>query len=182
MRNLTRILEMQMAEPKARAPKPVAIEAQRTASEEIHAAKDFTSAAFSYPTFEVPEFFRSLAEQSLNQTRDAYARMKTAAEDATDILEDSIESARGTVRDAQFKALDLAKANADATFELARKLLTTTSVGDAVQLQTTFARERFEALVDYSKDVQAIVSKVSADASKPARAIFDKAIGAAKAA
>jgi phasin len=174
---------MQMAEPKARAAKPVAVEtAQKTASEQISAAKDFTSAAFSYPTFEVPEINRSFAEQGLNQTRDAYARMKTAAEDATDILEDSIETARGNVREAQFKAIDLAKANADATFDLFRKLLTTTSVGDAVQLQTAFARERFEALVDYSKDVQATVTKVSTEASKPAKAIFDKALSAAKAA
>jgi phasin len=172
-----------MAEPKARAPKSVAAEkAQRTASEQFSAAKDFTSAAFSYPTFEVPEIFRSFAEQGLNQTRDAYARMKTAAEDATDILEESIETARGTVRDAQFKALDLAKANADATFDLFRKLLTTTSVGDAMQLQTTFARERFEALVDYSKDVQAAVTKVSEQATKPAKAIFEKTVNAAKAA
>ena len=163
--------------------KSVAVEAaKKTASEQTSAAKDFTSAAFSYPTFEVPEIFRSFAEQGLTQTRDAYARMKTAAEDATDVLEDSIESARGTVRDAQFKAIDLAKANTDATFALFRKLLTTTSVGDAVQLQTAFARERFEALVDYSKDVQATVTKVSTEASKPAKAIFDKALGAAKAA
>ena len=167
---------------KARATKAAAEAAKKTASEQISAAKDFTSAAFSYPTFEVPEILRSFAEQGLSQTRDAYARIKTATEDATDILEDSIETARGTVRDAQFKAIDLAKANADATFELFRKLLTTKSVGDAVQLQTAFARERFEAMVDYSKDVQATVTKVSAEASKPAKAIFDKALSAAKAA
>jgi phasin len=174
---------MASTDPKARAPKPVAVEAaKKTASQQNSAAKDFTNAAFSYPTFEVPEMFRSFAEQGLSQTRDAYARMKTAAEDATDILEDSIESARGTVRDAQFKAIDLAKANTDATFDFFRKLLTTTSVGDAVQLQTAFARGRFEALVDYSKDVQATVTKVSTEASKPAKAIFDKALSAAKAA
>ena len=126
--------------------------------------------------------FRSFAEQGLTQTREAYARMKSAAEEATDILEDSIETTRESVRDAQLKAIDLAKANTDATFDLFRKLLTTTSVADAVQLQTAFARERFEALVDYSKDVQATVTKVGTEASKPAKAIFDKALSAAKAA
>ena len=75
------------------------------------------------------------------------------------MLEDSIETTRESVREVQFKALDLAKANADATFDLFRKLLTTTSVADAVQLQTAFARERFEAMVDYSKDVQATMTQ-----------------------
>ena len=51
-----------------------------------------------------------------------------------------------------------------------------------MQLQTAFARERFEALVDYSKDVQATLTKVGTEASKPAKAIFDKAMSAAKAA
>lgn len=155
--------------------------AEATAKTES-AAHDFTSAAFSYPTFEIPELFRSFTEQGLNQTREAYQRIKTAAEEATDALEDSIETARVNIRDAQLKALDVAKANADATFELVRKLLATTSVADAVQLQTAFARERFEALVDYSKDVQATVTKAGTEASKPAKAVFEKAFAAAKAA
>ena len=158
-------------ESKARAAKP---QVEKLASE----AKD----AFAFPTFEVPEIFRSFTEQGLNQTRETYARMKSAAEDATDVLEESMEQARQTVRDAQFKALDLAKSNTDATFAFYRQLLNTSSVGDALQLQTTFARERFEALVDYSKDVQATLTKVGTEASKPAKAIFDKTLAVAKAA
>ena len=145
-------------------------------------AKSMMDAAFAYPKFEVPEMVRSFTEEGLKQTRDAYARAKTAAEEATDLLEESLETSRNSMREAQFKALDMAKANADATFDLMRKMLTATSVSDAVQLQTTFARERFEAFVDYSKDVQELVSKASADAGKPAKAIFEKSFAAAKAA
>lgn len=170
---------MATTESKARAPKAAAETIEKTAKS---AAKDFTGAAFSLPSFEVPEIFRSFAEQGMTQTREAYARIKSAAEDATDMLEDSMETTREGLRDAQFKALDVAKANTDAAFNLFKQLLTTTSVADAVQLQTSFARERFEALVDYSKDVQATLTKVGAEASKPAKAIFDKAMTAAKAA
>ncbi len=174
---------MATTQSKARAAKAAAANtAEKTASAAKSAAKDFSSAAFSLPTFEVPEIFRSFTEQGMTQTREAYARMKSAAEDATDMLEDSMETTREGLRDAQFKALDVAKANADAAFDLFKKLLTTTSVADAMQLQTSFARERFEALVDYSKEVQATITKVGAEASKPAKAIFDKAMSAAKAA
>ena len=96
----------------------------------------------------------------MSQTREAYSRMKAAAEEATDLFEESFETTREGVREVQFKALDVVKENTDAALDLMRKLLTATSVADAVQLQTTFARERFEAMVDYSKDVQATWSKV----------------------
>lgn len=168
-------------EPKVRASKPAIADAEKLASEAKSAAKE-AAAAFSFPTFEMPEMFRSFSEQGMTQTREAYSRMKSAAEDATDILEESMESARETFRDAQFKAIDLAKANTDATFDLFRKLLTTTSVGDALQLQTAFARERFEALVDYSKDVQATVTKAGTEAAKPAKALMDKAMSFSQAA
>jgi len=159
--------------PKGRAAKPAAAKTAATKTEE----KIMTSAM---PSFEVPEMVRSFAEEGLKSTREAYARAKSAAEEATDMLEDSLETSRANMREAQFKALDLAKANADASFELMRKLLGVTSVADAVQLQTAFARERFEAFSDYGKDVQAMVTKASADAGKPAKAMMEKAMSAAK--
>lgn len=171
---------MANTETKARAAKAAATDAaEKTAAAAKSAMKDFT--AFSYPNFEMPEAFRLFAEQGMNQTRDAYARMKSAAEDATDMLEDSMETTRSEIRDAQKKALALAKENSDAAFDLFGKLLSTSSVADAVQLQTAFARARFEALVDYSKELQTSVTKFSAEASKPAKAMFDKAMTAGKA-
>jgi phasin len=173
---------MASTESKARATKAAAADAvTKTAAAEKSAAKDMMS-AFSFPDFEVPEIFRSFTEQGLNQTREAYARMKSAAEEATDVLEDSLETARESMREVQFKAIDMAKSNSDASFELMRKLLATTSVADAMQLQTTFARERFEAMVDYSKDVQATVTKAGSEAVAPAKAMIEKAMSAAKAA
>ena len=108
--------------------------------------------------------------------------MRDVAGEATDLLEESFETTRDSLRDVQFKALDAAKNNADATFDFMRKLLTVTSVADAVQVQSTFARERFEALVDYSKDVQTVMTKATTEAAKPARALFDRAVSQSKAA
>jgi phasin len=146
------------------------------------AAKEAVDYAFAYPRFEVPEFVRVLTDQTLQHTREAYARMKAAAEETTDILEDSMETTRRSVREIQFKGLDIAKSNADASFDHVRQLLTTSSIADAIQLQTAFARERFEAFMDYSKDVQASLSKAGAEASKPAKDAFDRMLSMAKAA
>lgn len=151
---------------------------QHTAS----AAKEMADAAFDYPKFEVPEMIRSFSEQGVNQTREAYGRMKAATEEATGVMEESLGTARETVREVQFKTLDMARANADATFDFFRQLLTVSSVADAFQLQTTFARERFEALVDYSKDVQPSLTRVGTEVAKPAKVMFDRALNQAKAA
>lgn len=150
-----------------------------TAGAAAHAAgngADSSDAAFAYPRFEVPEMFRSLSEQGMAQTREAYARLKTAAEEATGMFEDSFGATRDSVRDVQVKGLDIAKANADATFDLVRKLMTVTSVADAMELQTAYARERMEALVDYSKDLQGAMSTLGAEAGKPAKALFEHAL------
>ena len=145
-------------------------------------ARSFTDAAFEAPRFEVPEMVRSFAEQGLTQSREAYGRMRAATEEATDVMQQSLETTRDSMRDFQFSTLDMAKANADATFDLFRRLLTVTSVADAVQLQTTFARERFEALVDYSKNAQSSLTKAGTEAARPARAMFDRAVSQTKAA
>lgn len=157
-------------------------EAETATRATASAARSMADAAFGAPTFEVPEILRSFAEQGLTQTREAYGRMKAAAEEATDAIEESFEGTRESVREVQFKALDAARANADATFDLARNLLGVTSIADAIQLQTAFARERFEALVDYSKDVQTTLAKVSSEAGKPAKALFERTLSQARSA
>jgi phasin len=167
----------------ARKVSAAAEKATNTAAE----AATTTDAAFAYPKFEapkfeVPEVFRAFAEQGMTQTREAYGRMKAVTEEATDMLEDSFDTTREGLREVQFKAIDAAKANTDATFDFVRKFMTVTSFADAVQLQTAFARERFEALVDYSKDMQATVTTLSTEAAKPAKVIFERALTQAKAA
>jgi len=156
--------------------------AERATRTATSAARNVADAAFAAPSFEVPEALRSFAEQGLSQTREAYGRMKAAAEEATDVMEESFEGTRESLREVQFKALDAARANVDATFDLARNLLGVTSVSDAIQLQTAFARERFEAFVDYSKDVQSALTKVTSEAGKPAKALLDRTLSQAKAA
>lgn len=166
------------AAPKGRAAKPAADKVIDATAEAVKKATE----AFTYPKFEVPEIVRSFAEQGLKQSREAYARVKDAAEEATDMLEDSLETGRKTVQEAQFKALDMAKANTDASFEFMRKMLAASSLSDVMELQTTFARDRFDALMAYSKDMQEMMSKAGAEASEPAKAMIEKAMSFAKAA
>jgi phasin len=169
--------------PKGRTTKAAAEKAAEPVKAAAETAKQASEAAFAaYPKFEVPEMVRSFAEQGLKQTRDAYASVKDAAEEATDLLEESMETSRKSMREAQFKALDMARAHTDATFDLMRQMLTATTVSDALQIQSAFARERFEAFVGYSKEMQDMMAKAGTEASKPAKAMLEKSLSFTKAA
>ena len=130
----------------------------------------------------MPEALRAMTEQGIEQARDSYARMKAVAEEATDMVEETVDTTREGVLALQLRSLDAAKANADAFFDLTRQLLATRSVADAIQLQTAFARDRFEAFVDYSKEVQSDVTRLGEEAARPAREAFTKALNESKAA
>jgi hypothetical protein len=43
---------------------------------------------FEIPKMEIPAAFRELAEKSVSQAKETYEKMKSAAEEATDVLED----------------------------------------------------------------------------------------------
>ena len=48
---------------------------------------------FEMPKFEVPAAFREFAEKGVAQAKDAYEKVKAAAEEATYLLEDTYTTA-----------------------------------------------------------------------------------------
>lgn len=143
-------------------------------------AAEAVADAFNAKGFEVPEMFRSFAEKGVTQAREHYAQFKANAEDATDLIEETYETARGGMVDLQHQALDVARQNADATFDFAKQILGVTSVADAVQLQAKFAREQYEACADYTKEFQSTFAKIAENTAAPSKAAFSKALSAAK--
>ena len=63
--------------PKAKAAKP-AEKVTGMVESAVETTTEAMEAAFAYPKFEVPELVRSFAEEGMKQTREAYARVKSA--------------------------------------------------------------------------------------------------------
>ena len=97
-------------------------------------AAPFEAFNFPTPTFEIPTAFRELTEKSVSQARDAYAKMRTAAEDATDLVQGTIETAREGAFALGIKAVDAAKSNSDASFALFRDLFGAKTLSDVIEL------------------------------------------------
>src|SRR5215468_12534139 len=101
----------------------------------------FEMPKFDLPKFEMPAAFRDIAEKSVSQAKENYEKMKAAAEEATDLLEDTYATASKGAADYGIKMLEAARANTNAAFDFASEFITVRSLSEAVELSTAHARK-----------------------------------------
>jgi phasin len=135
----------------------------------------FEMPKFDMPKFEIPAAFRELAEKGLSQAKENYEKMKTAAEEATDMLEDTYTTAAKGASEYNLKVIESARANANAMFDYAKELLDAKSLSDLVELSTAHARKQFETLTSQTKELTALAQKVATDTAEPVKSGVTKA-------
>ncbi|MEJ8473624.1 phasin [Roseibium algae] len=138
--------------------------------------------AFSMPKMEVPAAFREASEKGLDQAREAYSKVKTAAEDATDLIEDTFETSRQGAVELNSKAVDAAKVNTDATFSFMKDMMAVKTLAEAIELQSGFARKQFDVLSTQAKDMQEFATKLSTEVTAPVKDALEKSFKQVKAA
>jgi phasin len=152
----------------------------------MNAKKTVKSAElFEFPAFDIGKLtdgYRELADKSVTQTKEAYAKVKTAAEDATKAIETVLETAQAGTVELSLKAIDAARVNADNSLSHLEALLGVKSVAQMIELQTSFFRKQAELFVDQAKTMQEAGRKVAEDVSKPVKAVAEKAVNEIKAA
>jgi len=146
-----------------------------TASATTSPAASITAEPFALPEIEVPAAVREIAEKSVAQAKETYEKFKSAAEEATDVLEDTYETTRKGVVALNMKTLDTVKANSDATFEFARELVGVKSLSEAIELQTAFTRKAFEAFTVQAKEFQELAGKLATESAAPVKDALAKA-------
>jgi len=132
-----------------------------------------------FPAFDAGQAtdqFRAFAEKGVEQSKEAYARLKNGAEEAQKVLEATFEQARSAGNELSLKSLAALRANTEAGFAHVEALLGVKSVAELLELQGSFLRKRFETLVEQTKELQAASSKAAEDVVKPAKAAFEKSL------
>ena len=137
-------------------------------------APKFELPTYDLPKFEVPEAMREFAEKGVQQAKDAYQRIKTAAEETTDILEDTYTTATRGATDYNLKALEALRENVNASFDYAQKLIGVKSVSEAVELSASHVRKQFETLSTQAKELAALAQKVAVETAEPVKAGVSK--------
>ncbi|HWL04956.1 MAG TPA: phasin [Xanthobacteraceae bacterium] len=139
----------------------------------------FEGTAFEFPKFdmpkmEVPPAFREFAEKSASQAKENYEKLKTAAEEATDILEDTYTSATKGASAYGLKMIEVARVNTDAAFDFMSQVFAAKSASELVEITTAHSRKQFETLTAQSKDLTSLAQKVATDASEPLKDSISK--------
>jgi phasin len=161
--SMTEAIETTTSKSKAKAASPAAFDMSK-----------FEIPNFEMPKMEIPAAFREIAEKSVSQAKETYEKMKSAAEEATDVLEDTYAAATKGASDYGLKVIEVARANTNAAFDFASQLMTVKSLSEMVELSTAHTRKHFESLTAQSKELAAIAQKVAVDSAEPVKESFGK--------
>ena len=112
----------------------------------------FEMPKFEMPKFEVPAAFRELAEKGVAQAKENYEKVKSAAEQATDVLEDTYSTASKGCASYGLKLIETTRANSDATFDLMSELMTAKSYSEMVELSSAFLRKQFDTMIAQARN------------------------------
>ena len=74
------------------------------------------------------------------------------------------------------KALDAAQSNVEAGFDFARDIMSAKTVGDMIEMQTSFARKQFDTLSGQSKDMQDALTQSIEEVSAPVKEAAEKVL------
>ena len=104
----------QTTAPKAKS-KPIVVP-----TESLFEFPKFAMPNFEMPKLEIPAEFREFAEKSASQARETYERMKSAAEAATDVIEETFDTSAKGASDYGLKVIEATRINTNAALRLAR--------------------------------------------------------------
>ncbi len=122
---------------------------------------------FEVPNMEVPAAFREFAEKGIAQAKENYEKMKSAAEQATDVLEETYSAASKGYTDYGLKVIETARVNSNAAFDLAGELMTAKSFAEVVEKTTAYMRSQFDAVTAQAKDLAEQAQKCANDTYEP---------------
>jgi phasin len=141
--------------------------------------------AFEFPKFEIPNFempkmevpaaFREFAEKGASQAKETYEKMKAAAEEATDVLEDTYATASKGAADCGLKMIEATRANTNAAFDFYSDLMNVKSYSDMIELSTAHARKQFEAMTAQTKEFASLMQKMATETAEPIKDSVSKA-------
>jgi phasin len=151
-------------------------QAEKTAA--VFGMPGFDMTKFDLTNVEVPAAYRELAEKSLAQAKQGYEKLKAAAEEASDVMEETYSAASKGASDYGLKVIETIRANTNAQFDFARELMNVKSPSEFVELTSAHARKQFETLAAQSKEFTSLAQKVATETSEPMKSGFGKALKA----
>ena len=116
---------------------------------------------------EVPAAFREFAEKGIAQAKENYEKVKSAAEQATDVLEDTYSTASKGCASYGLKLIETTRANSDAAFDLMCELMSAKSYSEVVELSSAYMRKQFDTMAAQAKELSEHAQKIATETAEP---------------
>lgn len=122
---------------------------------------------FANATLEAPAAFREFAEKGITQAKDNYEKMKSAAEEASSLMESTYSSATKGAADYGLKLIEAARTNSNAALDYASELVAAKTLSEVVEVASTHARKQFETFSAQMHELTALAQKVVTETTEP---------------
>ena len=119
------------------------------------------------PAVEIQQSFRSALEKGVAESRAAFVKAKTAADEAASAFEVSFAAVKDGALAINAKAFEALRANSEANFDFLKALLAAKSLSDVIALNAEFTRKQIETITGQTKDIGALTQKAMTDAVEP---------------
>lgn len=116
--------------------------------------------------------YRTLAERSLDQARQAVAKAREEANVFSDKLGESSTAITGGTSAVQSYVVKAMQTQADDLFGYFRALADVKTISDAIELQSSQSRKTLDASLRQFKDISALMNDMVVKASTPIRSVL----------
>lgn len=131
------------------------------------AAEDHAAAATLRT--ELPSSLIDLFEKSVARAKDAHEKVTTIVEHSTEAFEEAFSCANRGSAEYRVKLMEIARANANSAFDLAREAFEAKSIPELFESTLAHQRRQFEAAAAQMKELSALTQKVVSETTAPIR-------------
>jgi phasin len=125
---------------------------------------------------------RDLSNRSVQQAAESFSRLKDVADTAVESLEEAYAKGSKSYKDLGQKSVEISRSNVNAHFDFLTALLSAKSLTQAIELQTSYARERLGVYAEQANEISSLVQKAVSENAKPLQDLSGKAFRTAQSA
>jgi hypothetical protein len=118
---------------------------------------------------ELPSSLIDLFEKSVARARDAHEKVTSIMEHSTEAFEEAFTCANRGQAEYRAKVMEIARANANLAFDLAREMCEAKTVGELFESAVAHQRRQFDTAAVQMKELSALTQKVVSETTEPIR-------------
>jgi phasin len=118
---------------------------------------------------ELPSSLVDLFEKSIARTKDAHEKVATIVEHSNEALQEAFTCANRGSAEYRVKLMEIARANANLAFDLAREMFEARSIPELFESTLAHQHKQFEATAAQMKELSSLTQKVVSETTEPIR-------------